>query len=318
MYCLQTLYKTGPLLALTIAALVLSACISNAFLDGKPNPDYFAEDFLDTLLVSRSDIPGAAGVSKYVNRWEVMPRIAVIGNPSEQEMNWIQNAIGLYAKISGRTIRLAQPDDTVNYVIAFVDPVPPTQVASALQLGGMEIINSNTKINYVTRALLGLKGHPPAGERDYGPELNKYFQQIVKARYDYGRDYYPDGTKNPYTRTYCMFFPAFVANGDHAEDGAVILIGRNYYKMQRCIYEETLQSLGLFHDTTKTWPSIMSFGTAYSENKLPSNYDLLYLRILYDQKMSAKITREMARPIARDLFTQYFRSGALEELAIMQ
>jgi len=98
----------------------------------------------------------------------------------------------------------------------------------------------------------------------------------------------------------------------------VISISNNYGYMRECIYEEILQSLGLPYDANKSWPSIMQLGPSAGIIQPASNYDILYLRILYDPRirrgMSEKEVREIAKVILDEVRPDQTREPPLESL----
>jgi DUF2927 family protein len=69
-----------------------------------------------------------------------------------------------------------------------------------------------------------------------------------------------------------------------------------------CIHEELAQGLGLANDSPEARPSIFNDDDEFA---LLTDHDEILLRMLYDDRLSAGMSLDQARPIVRDLATQF-------------
>lgn len=257
------------LFRLVACALLLSSC---GGLAREPSNNDLVEDFLQVLTVRRS-VQGIHDRNE-IRRWERPILWTTLGKVDRDALKFLESTLDQYGLVVGQDFRLAQAGETANYVIAFVPSAPPESV-----------------LEYLKTQKSAVRLHESIQSRiNSGSDL-KY----LKWRYNT-----PNGPPG-YQKTYCMFF-------NMAADGyGLAYIASDYFMLRRCIAEETLQMLGLQFDSIKSWPSIMSVnaaGNSVGALERASIYDLLYLRILYDARLRSGMTRDEARPIARQILSE--------------
>ncbi len=97
-------------------------------------------------------------------------------------------------------------------------------------------------------------------------------------------------------------FATFYLNPDYSIKKSVIIIpvdrARGKAKLPTCIVEELTQILGLVNDSDKVFPSI--FNDKSIDQQL-SHHDTQLLRLLYDPRVKAGMTREQVMPIIEEL-----------------
>jgi hypothetical protein len=75
-------------------------------------------------------------------------------------------------------------------------------------------------------------------------------------------------------------------------------------RLRRCIVEETTQSMGLPNDDNEVYPSIFNDTSRLDDL---TEHDVLLLRLLYDPRMKAGMTREAALEVAREILPELRR-----------
>lgn len=80
-------------------------------------------------------------------------------------------------------------------------------------------------------------------------------------------------------------------------------------KLVDCIVEELTQILGLPNDSEKVFPSIFN---DRSTDHLLSGLDYILLKILYDQRLHAGMSKSAAMPVVQSIVTGYIQSGLID------
>lgn len=266
---------------LAMAAL-LFATTSCAGFKPEPTNSQLVEEFLKTLTVRESWI--YANYTHPVGKWMGPIRWVVMGDPPDHLRVYLHDTLAEYARYIPLEIRQAEQGEVANYLITFVADAYPD---SALRYMKSEIDRLQAR---------GVLLHENITDRIGS---SSYYEN-VKLRYDFRTD-------NPlYRQTLCMFSISLHQNSNGIATGH-ILIDEKFPDLKRCISEETIQALGLRHDTVKSWSSIMSVTSQQyrADNRISASaYDLLYLRALYDSRLKVGMTRDEARPVAIEIFTE--------------
>lgn len=261
---------------------LLFATTSCAGLRPEPTNNQLVEEFLKTLTVRESWI--YANYTHPVGKWTGPIRWAMIGNPPDHLRTYLHDTLEEYARLVPLEIRQAQQGEIANYLITFV---PDANPASALRYMRGEIDRMRSRGVFLHNHITDRIG-------------SSSYYESVKLRYDFRTD-------NPlYRQTLCMFSISLHQNSSGIATGH-ILIDEKFPDLKRCISEETIQALGLRHDTVKPWSSIMSVTPLQyrADNRISASaYDLLYLRALYDSRLKVGMTRDEARPVAIEIFTE--------------
>lgn len=270
------------LLRFGLAALSFSMVLSCTKIMREPTNSELAEDFLKTLTVRDSWI--YTNHTHPVQKWTNSIRWTVFGEPPDELRSYLQNTLEEYAQFIPIELKQARQGEVSNYLITFLPNVTP-------ELTSQYMRDERNRLQ-----ARGVTLHP-----DISREIiaSGYFNSL-KTRYEFRTD-------NPlYRHTYCLFWVTL--NPSSSEIASVhVFIGKNFPDLKRCISEETIQALGLRHDTVKSWSSIMSMtANKYraDERISASVYDLLYLRALYDDRIKAGMTSDEARTLAHVVISE--------------
>ncbi len=98
----------------------------------------------------------------------------------------------------------------------------------------------------------------------------------------------------------CSAFPTF---NEQLEPLAVLVIiktGKGYDPS--CVYEEMVQSMGLYRDDDSLVSTL--FTDSYKYYERPTELDWLLLKVLYDKRLKNGMTRDQARPIVARILTE--------------
>lgn len=216
---------------------------------------------------------------RVINKWEQPILWAVLGDSSGTTQSWLETSLRQYEQHVGIPFRKARVGETANYIIAFVPSKPPEVVSSYLAEQKQRFLRNGVVLNHLISSGIDAKS----------------YEGYLRTRYEYP-------APNPSDRkTYCFVLP-YLSHG-----ASIIFISENFPRLRRCISEETLQALGLYYDTSKSWSSIMSItrdGYLSNARHDASYYDLLYLRVLYDPRLRSGMTRDEARPLVKEIFTE--------------
>ena len=75
-------------------------------------------------------------------------------------------------------------------------------------------------------------------------------------------------------------------------------------RLRRCVVEETTQSMGLPNDDNEVYPSVFNDTSRLDDL---TGHDVMLLRLLYDPRMKAGMTREQALEVARAILPELRR-----------
>lgn len=135
------------------------------------------------------------------------------------------------------------------------------------------------------------------------PDQNAYVLILGREQfYDYAARHLGDG-KNPRTNTYLDCFGIFAAgrSGAIREITAVLPDFMGDQNMHSCVVEEVTQALGLPNDSFTIRPSIFNDDDEFHDLTWQ---DELFLRVLYDPRVTPGMPRADFEPLARQIIDE--------------
>lgn len=135
------------------------------------------------------------------------------------------------------------------------------------------------------------------------PDQNAYVLVLGREQfYDYAATHLGDG-KNPRTNTYLDCFGIFAAGRSGAihEITAVLPDFMGEADVHACVVEEVTQALGLPNDSFTIRPSIFNDDDEFHDLTWQ---DELFLRVLYDKRVTPGMSRSDFEPLARRIIDE--------------
>ncbi|WP_370153710.1 DUF2927 domain-containing protein [Ferrovibrio sp.] len=246
----------------------------------EPSNAALAADFMTVAFYSREQILGSGRRRSLYKADQRDVCLIVAGEPGAEERALVSRVAAAYSLTNEIQIVTSECRSTTNLVMVFV----PREVNGR---------GSGAIAEYANSKLIGsIQDHkvPEPFKASYSRAIHNRF-------------IYPSSDPG-WAQKICMFGPSFKV------DGAIftmITISMNFGYMQRCIYEETLQALGLPFDSTKSWPSIIRVdhsGHRVDTLNAPSSYDLLYLRVLYDPRLRSGMSYDEVKQLVEGIIAE--------------
>ncbi len=100
----------------------------------------------------------------------------------------------------------------------------------------------------------------------------------------------------------CFAFPSFAEDGRRGTTLIVFFLSVPSHTLESCVYEETIQSMGLFNDDDSLFNTM--FTDSFKEYLFPTELDWMMLRILYDDRIRNGMTRKEVMPIVRKILKE--------------
>ncbi|WP_282604572.1 DUF2927 domain-containing protein [Pelagibius sp. Alg239-R121] len=100
----------------------------------------------------------------------------------------------------------------------------------------------------------------------------------------------------------CLAFTTFKADDVRGSTLVVFFLNIPSLTLESCVYEETIQSMGLFNDDDTLFNTM--FTDSFKEYLFPTELDWMMLRILYDPRIENGMTRKQAMPIVRQILKE--------------
>jgi len=109
----------------------------------------------------------------------------------------------------------------------------------------------------------------------------------------------------------CMATVRAKANGEISSAVVYIAVNqaRMHAKLLSCIVEEITQVLGLPRDSEQVFPSIFN---DKSTNQLLTGLDIILLKLLYNDKLRAGMSKSQVRPIIKNIIGKWRSQGVLK------
>ena len=100
----------------------------------------------------------------------------------------------------------------------------------------------------------------------------------------------------------CFAFPTFAKDGTRGSTLVIFFLSIPSEQLQSCVYEETIQSMGLFSDDDSLFNTM--FTDSFKEYLFPTELDWMMLRILYDERIENGMTRQQVMPVVRQILKE--------------
>lgn len=259
--------------------LLLAGCVTGAGSGGamvgqvgrEPTDEELVQDFLTVALREGGNEDDRSNRG-YVTRFHGPVRVRLHGDPGELERQRIEWVVGRMRSVTGHDIAFAAPNEPANYHVH----MPGTSSAEAIAGQVFDNIPS-------LQGTLEKEARLEAKVTFLTAHLARQGGWICTGHLHLGK-----------------------GRPDLESVHAVVSRGLDARRRNICIVEEMLQVLGLPGDTRKAWPSRFSDNTWLQD---PSDYDWLYLRLLYDREIRAGMTAAQVRPIALQRVREWRANG---------